>query len=170
MSKHNAAEVNFCTGIRVWHYSSIYGAKMGNADFLSRLPLSAPSNITDEFKEVGNGSKFSFKYIRSRKNDWEEFHLLYTVFNWVLRDWPDNLAKTDQNLKSLLQWLFAILHALHSKRPGIVRMRALARFGGHTCHPYQEARPEIVQAPVIAWEMTEHPWCGIFTQGGLKYI
>ncbi|XP_054830333.1 uncharacterized protein K02A2.6-like [Eublepharis macularius] len=64
-----------------------------------------------------------------------------------------------------------VLEALHVGHPGIVKMKALARsyvwWPGidrevegwvRACQPCQEARPEMPQAPVRAWETTRTPW------------
>ncbi|XP_033005510.1 uncharacterized protein K02A2.6-like [Lacerta agilis] len=64
-----------------------------------------------------------------------------------------------------------VLEALHEGHPGIVRMKALARSyvwwpkmdeaieeWVRKCHPCQESRPAMPQAPVQPWEVTKEPW------------
>ncbi|XP_046868681.1 uncharacterized protein K02A2.6-like [Drosophila willistoni] len=127
------------------------GLKMGNADFLSRCPLSAASDAvsTDDVLmiELAATPIISAEAMAAQTS---KDPLLAKVSNWVLRGWPDmKLEQSDiaypyycrreqlSTNKGVLIWgnravvppksRATILAALHAAHPGIVKMKALAR-------------------------------------------
>ncbi|XP_036335034.1 uncharacterized protein K02A2.6-like [Rhagoletis pomonella] len=152
------------------------GNKLGNADFLSRLPLMDEQRMIKEdvlMIEMVNKPVVDAKHIavQTAKNA-----DLAKVLSWALRGWPPNMSRSDRlypfyvrrqeisSLKGCLLWgnrtiiptesRQVVLSALHTGHPGIVRMKALARSYGWV--PKMESEIEDIVKMCAPCQATRH--------------
>ncbi|XP_064469269.1 uncharacterized protein K02A2.6-like [Ornithodoros turicata] len=182
--------------LSAYNYDLVHqpGRNIRHADALSRLPLGVPEFVVPPPLEVlflegmPNPPLHAEDIAQMTARD----PILSRVLNWALKGWPSGDTEPDFQTfkvrqheltvhKGCILWgnrvvipekgRNAVLDALHTGHPGIVRMKALARsyvwwpkMDGNIeervnmCVTCQESRPAPPRAPVHAWETTRSPW------------